>query len=397
MIKIAIDGNEANVTHRVGSNIYAYEIIKGIEKLTRNHSQYQITVLLAAAPQKDLPNPRTGWSYKVIKPTILWTQIALPTYLHLHQNDYDVFFTPGHYAPRHSAIPYVTSVMDLGFLKFPDQFRHKDLIQLRDWTAYSVKHATKVVTISEHTKRDVIDTYGRSESDVVVAYPDIDSSIHPVSATAQAKILKKFKITQPYILYVGTLQPRKNLLKVIEAFEQTQDLIHNPHKKIKLKGPYELRDIVPFKDVQLVIAGRVGWLADDILKRIETSAIKDHIILTGYIDDATKNALYQGATASILVGLYEGFGIPPLESLAHGVIPVVSNSSSLPEVVGTAGLQVDPENVVEIEHALTTVLLLTAKERAKLRREARKQITRFSWTQSAQVILDTLTQIATRS
>lgn len=393
-LHIAIDGNEANVPHRVGSNIYAFEIIKGLHKLTKNHPRIVVTVLLSSPAIADLPTSRENWQYKVVKPQFLWTQLALPTYLHLHQEGFDVFYTPGHYAPRHSSIPYVSSVMDLGFLKFPEQFKHKDLIQLRDWTRYSVKHAAKVIVISEHTKQDVTHTYHKSAKDVVIAPPDIDSSIHPVSASAQQRTAKKFHLTKPYILYVGTLQPRKNLVRLIEAFERTRELINNPKKQIKLKTQYELRDVVPFRDIQLVLAGKIGWLADDILRKVEHSPLKDHIVLTGFIDDATKNALYQGATGSVLVGLYEGFGIPALESLAHGIIPVVSNSSSLPEVVGKAGILVDPHNITSISDGLTTMLMLTSKEKAKFRREARKQLQHFKWQKSAQIVLDTLLEVA---
>lgn len=394
LIRIAIDGNEANIANRVGSNIYAYEIIKNLEKLVRNQPDITVTVCLAFSPQPDLPAERAGWSYKVIKPTFLWTQLALPSYLFMHRDEFDVFYTPGHYAPRHCPIPYVSSVMDLGFLYFPDQFKHKDLVQLKNWTEYSVKHASKVIAISQFTKQDVIKQYHKPETDVVVAYPDVDSSTHPVSMAAQNRVLKKFKITSPYILYVGTLQPRKNLVRLIEAFEETYDLIHNPLKKVNLTSNYELRDVVPFKNVQLVVAGKVGWLADEILSKIKNSPIKDHIILTGFINDSAKNALYQGASASVLVGTYEGFGIPALESFHHGVIPVVSETSSLPEVVGKAGVLVDPLNIKSISNGLSSVLLLAAKERAKLRREARKQSLHFSWVKSAKIILETLVKIA---
>lgn len=393
-IHLALDGNEANVHNRVGSNIYAFEIIKGLYKLTKERSQIRVSVLLANPPVKDLPKARAGWEYQVVKPSFLWTQLALPIHLFIQQKTYDVFFTPGHYAPRLSPVPYITSVMDLGFLTFPEQFKHKDLVQLKEWTAYSVKQAQKVVAISQATKQDVIKTYHKAPSDVVVAYPDIDSSIHPLPKQQELKILKRLGISAPYILYVGTLQPRKNLVRLIEAFELTYKQLFDSDKTVKISSKYELRSVNPYEDIQLVIAGKVGWLAEEILHKIESSPLKDKIIMTGYIDDVTKNALYQGATTTVLVGLYEGFGIPALEALAHGVIPVVGNASSLPEVVGKAGVLVNPTKTSDISQGLATALLLTAKERAKLRREARKQLESFSWMKSAQVILDTIVQVA---
>lgn len=388
-LTIAIDGNEANVLHRVGSNVYAYEILKSLEKITREQ-QISVTVLLSSPKLPDLPPSRKGWRYQVIKPRFLWTQLAAPLYLFFNQHRFDVFFTPGHYAPRICPIPYVSTVMDLAFLQFPDQFKQRDLLQLKEWTKYSVKNADKVVAISEFTKNDIVTQYHKKAEDVVVAYPAVSTQKTEVKEYEISKILKKFKITHPYLLYVGTLQPRKNLLKLIAAFERVQRVIAATQRSVKVRSKYELKQVHSFNDIQLVLAGKVGWLADDILERVQNSHISDHIILTNYIDDKTKAALYQAAAGSVLIGTHEGFGIPPLESLMYGAIPVVANTTSLPEVVGKAGIQVNPNNVAAIADGLLNVLLLSAKERGRLRNEGRTQLRNFSWDESARIILETL-------
>lgn len=147
-LRLAIDGNEANVKQRVGSNVYAFEVIKQLYELTKNPKKFDCTILLAHKGLADLPPARSNWQYKVLTPQRLWTQWALPLHLFWQQKQYDLFFTPGHYAPRFSAVPYVSSVMDLAFLEFPEQFQKNDLYQLKHWTYYSVRHAKKVITIS---------------------------------------------------------------------------------------------------------------------------------------------------------------------------------------------------------------------------------------------------------
>ena len=384
---IAIDGNEANVAERVGSNAYAFEILKHLEKILHERwesspeenkkdlPEVKVSVLLSAPPQTDLPPERSGWKYEVFGPTAFWTQYALPWYLFKHRKEIDVFYTPGHYAPRLSSVPYVSSVMDLAFLQFPEQFKEKDYLQLKEWTRYSVKHAQKVIAISEYTKADVVKNYRIDPEKVVVAYPSVVQT-GDVSYKEKAKIavFKKWQIKQPYLLYVGTLQPRKNLVRLIEAFE-------------KLHAD---KDLLKAQELRLVIAGKTGWLANDILQKIEKSPFKAKIILTGYIMETEKIILYKGSLCTVLVGLYEGFGMPALEAMRYGSIPVVSATTSLPEVVGNAGILVDPEQVSDIKRGLAMVISLPAKERGKLLRNGRQQLKKFDWTKSAQVVLETL-------
>jgi glycosyltransferase involved in cell wall biosynthesis len=379
-IKIAIDGNEANVSSRVGSNVYAFEIIKSLHTLVRNKS-VKVTILLSTPPIKELPKENKKWKYKVITPQKFWTQWALPIHLFLHSDDYDIFYTPGHYAPRLSSIPYVSSIMDLAFLNYENQFKKKDFIQLKKWTKYSVKNAKKIITISEATKRDVMEQYGRTKQDVIVAYPAVNHKKEKIPPIHIKKVLNKFKIDQPFILYVGTIQPRKNIIKLIESFE-----------KVSRRLPVGKRKKI--KSLQLVIAGKVGWLADDVLKRVEESPYKNQIIMAGFVTDFEKNVLLSECETLVLVGLYEGFGIPPLEALHYSIIPVVSDTSSLPEVVGKAGLLANPNNTTEIAEKIEEVITLTLREKQKYINPRRSQIAKFDWKNSARIIYKTLEKVA---
>lgn len=395
-IRMAIDGNEANVTNRVGSNVYAFEILKGIAQLCQKKTDVEVTVLLTQSPLPDLPKNSPRWQYKVIGPKPLWTQWALPIHLFLHQHQYDIYFTPGHYAARISAIPYISTVMDTAYLDFPEQFRKNDYLQLKNWTAYSVKHAQKVIAISQATKQNIVQKYHKSKQEIVVAYPALQSSTYNISQKTRKQFFKKHHLGKNYILYLGTLQPRKNLIRLIEAFESTvraQASFKTHHLKQKLltKKHTSANQSDP---LQLVLVGKVGWLAQDILDRVNASPYKDQIILTDYVTQHQKQILYESASVLVLVGLQEGFGMPPLEAMSYGVISVVSNNSSLPEVVGEAGIKVDPNQVSSIFEGLKKALTLTATAKAKYRREMRNQLKKFSWQHSSQIILDELLTVA---
>ncbi|GIK83843.1 MAG: glycosyl transferase family 1 [Patescibacteria group bacterium] len=384
-LHIAIDGNEANVLNRVGSNVYAFEILVQLEQLVRRNEDITVTVLLASPKITDLPDERKGWDYKVIKPEKFWTQWALPIHLYKNQKKYDVFYTPGHYAPRLCPIPYISSVMDTAYLAYPEQFKKSDTIKLTKWTQYSVKHAKKVIAISKFTKDEIVTHYGKNPDDIVVAYPSAAIQKLHYEPSQVNTFFRKHTITEPYFLFVGTMQPRKNLERLIEAFEIYYRM--DAGRSLQKKNAKSNRTN---QKPKLVIAGKVGWLAEPIVKRIADSNIKNRIITTGFISDIEKQILYQHATASCLVGLYEGFGIPPLESLYFNTVPIVSNTTSLPEVVGEAGLYANPTNPQEIADQMWKAQNLSTVERRSFRRLAREQIKKFSWKLSAETILTTL-------
>lgn len=379
-IRIAIDGNEANCLHRVGSNSYAFEIINAMADITNtNRRQFHLTILLAAPPVGDLPPARANLNYQVLTPSRLWTQWALPRHLFANPRRYDVFFTPGHYAPRLSPIPYVSSVMDLAFLKYPAQFRPDDLFQLQNWTKYSVKKASKIVAISNFTKQEIERTYHRSAKDILVAYPALGKQPAPVNRQQQQKILASLHLHDPYFLYLGTLQPRKNLLNIIEAFENFGQ---------------QMKQVPGAKNVQLVLAGKKGWLTEEIEHKVDQSRYRHRIVMTGFVGEMQKNVLLQHALATLNLGFYEGFGIPALESLAAGTIPLVANNSSLPEVVGQAGIKVDPFSPAAITKEMIKIYHLNKTKKQKYLAAGKKQLAKFSYQKSANEILSVLSQIS---
>lgn len=378
-INIAVDGNEANCNHRVGSNAYAFEMIKALNEITHTkRKNFHLTILLATPPVTDMPLPRPGLQYQVIGPPKLWTQFALPKYLFFHQHQYDLFYTPGHYAPRFSPIPYISSVMDLAFLTYPDQFRANDLYQLTNWTRYSVKKAAKVATISKFSRQEICRFYHRQPDDIILAFPAFAGQIIHLNNPQQIKILKDLKINHPFFLYLGTIQPRKNILRLIEAFETFAASL----QQIKNAPP-----------INLVLAGKNGWLTNEITEKINQSPASKQIILTGFINENQKATLLTKALGTFNLGFYEGFGIPALESLAYNTIPVVANNTSLPEVVGSCGLKVDPFNVQEISNSMSQLSSLSSKQKNELLKNAASQINKFSYQKSANQILSSLLRL----
>lgn len=389
MLRIAIDGNEANVKNRVGSNTYAFAILNELHKLTANRKNIDITILLSSKKQADMPMKRQNWRYMIIGPEKFWTQWALPIHLFLHQKDYQLFFTTSHYAPRFASVPYVSSIMDLAYLHFKDQFKAMDLLKLHNWSKYSVKHARKIITISKFSKTEINKHYKRDNKDIVVAYPSF--SFVPSAPIAEIReFFQKKKIKNKYFLYLGTLQPRKNLLTLITSYEKFLRKLAAQNLSSKKKG-YSKHQ---YKEPDLVIAGKIGWLAEDILSRVQSSPFKEKIILTGFVEDKFKRSLYQSSIASLLLSKYEGFGIPPLESMQTGTIPIVANNSSLPEVVGTAGIVVDSSDSSQISEAMLKTYQMPHKELLKYQTAMHRQVKKFSWKESAKIILKTLEQAA---
>nr|MBI5455859.1 glycosyltransferase family 4 protein [Candidatus Levybacteria bacterium] len=367
---IGIDGNEANVEKKVGIGEYAFELLLQFHKSQISNLKFQI--YLKEPPRMDMPPPTQNWRYKVIGPKKMWTQFALPIRLFLGKKP-DVFFTPSHYAPRFSPVPTVISIMDLSFIRYPELFTKKDLYQLRDWTKYSVKNAKKIFTISQFSKNDIIKEYRVEPKNVIVTYPGIKQNLElKIKDLNMNDLKKKFGIDKEYILFVGTLQPRKNIEKLIEAFSKTD------------------------KDTLLVVVGKKGWLYEDILKAPQKFGIPEKVKFLDFVSDEDLPSLYKNALCFVLPSLYEGFGLPVLEAMKNGCPVLISNVSSLPEAGGDAALYFDPENINEISRAIKKVIS-DEKLRKEMIEKGYNQIKKFSWEKTARKTLEVLQELGIRN
>lgn len=370
---IGIDGNEANVARRVGIGEYAFELLKQFSVLTFQAQSPRIVLYLKNKPRADMPTPSDHLEYRTIRPGFLWTQIRLPIDLQFHTPRPSIFFSPSHYAPRFSPLPTAISIMDLSYHYFPHLFKKKDLYQLTSWTAYSAKNASCIFTISKASRRDIIKLYNVPEKKVIVTYPGIKSFASLTPQVYPIHMLQgTFKITTPYFLFVGTLQPRKNIVRLIEAFAKT---------KASVK-----------RDISLVIVGKKGWLYEEILQAPEKYNVSDNVKFLESVSDEQLPVLYKNAIAYVLPSLYEGFGLPVLEAMKYECPVITSNVSSLPEAAGDAALYVDPENVDDIAKKLSEVLD-NKKLRAELIVKGKKQVEKFSWEKTAKQTLEALQEV----
>ncbi|MDO8573337.1 MAG: glycosyltransferase family 1 protein [Candidatus Daviesbacteria bacterium] len=357
-MRIWIDGYEANAQQRLGSSQVAFELLSNLEKIDLKNDY---TVLLPAPPLSDLPREREGWKYKMLKPKKLWTRIALPLALFTAKQKPDIFFSPTHYIPRFipRTVKKIVTIFDLSFLHFPEMFTKGDLWKLINWTRFSVQNADHIITISNFSKQDIMKQYKINKNKITVAYPGYDRE----KFTGDRRQVTDKK----YIIYIGTIQPRKNLLRLIEAVSR----IDNLNLMVVGKTTGE---------------GKQGWMYEEILRAPSDFGIEDRVKFLGFVPTEELQTLLAGAIAYVQPSLWEGFGIPVVEAMAVGTPVIVSNVSSLPEVVGKAGLLIDPYSVDQIEQAIR--LIVTDKRlQQKYSKAGLLQSQKFSWDKMAKEVL----------
>ncbi len=365
---IGIDANEANVSKRVGISEYAYQILtKLYEFRNKGQTTHSFEIYLKARPLDLLPKEESWWKYKIVKPQKMWTQIGLPLNLFFSKRP-DVFLTLTHYAPRFSMVPTIVSVMDLSFLHFPETFKKNDLYQLTSWTKYSVLNSKRVITISESSKNDIIKFYKVPENKVRV----VNMGLKEIKMDSVSKSLEEFGVTKKFILFVGTLQPRKNIVRLIQAYSILPQNIKDSH--------------------QLVIIGKKGWLYDEILETPKKYGVEESTLFLDYITDQDLPSFYKKASVYILPSLYEGFGLPILEAMRYGCPVLTSNVSSMPEAGGDAAIYFNPENTQDIEEKMEKVLTdHTLRDRMKERGLIHYK--KFTWEKAAREVLSVIEEV----
>lgn len=392
-MKIGINGYEAVVPRfgfdkktglpqRVGSSEYCFELLLNLSNLDKKNEYF---IYLPAEPTRDLPKESERWRYKIVKKRTLWTLFDLSLALAFDKERLNVFFSPTHYLPFFVPYPSVVSVLDLSYIHFPYLFKKADLLQLRLWTAYSIKKAKRILTISKASKDDIIKTYKIPKERVVVTYPGVKIKSQKSkfkNIMQNSKILKeKYGIEGDFILFVGTLQPRKNIVRLIEAFALTRKNAEQNAEKRR------------WNDLCLVVVGKKGWMYKEILEAPKKYAVEKRVQFLEFVADSDLAVLYQNARCFVLPSLYEGFGLPVLEAMSNGCPVVTSNVSSLPEAGGDAALYVDPTDIDDIASKIN-MLLTDEKLRRELIEKGYKQVKKFSWEKTAKETLKVLEEIA---
>jgi len=356
-MRLAIDASRTTVARLTGTEFYALALIRALLHANTDHD---ITLYFRDQPPADLfPNANC----RVIPFARAWTHIRLAA--ELFKDRPDALWTPAHTLPLIFPGTGIVTVHDLGYKHFPEahppnQRRYLDLS-----TAWSARRARVIFADSQATAADLTRFYGTPSAKIRVIYPGV--SAPPVGDVAAVRA--KYRLPEAYFLFVGTLQPRKNIKRIVQAFRRW-------------------RGSVPSDDLTgLVLAGKPGWLFDPSWV-IGT----EHVYMPGYIDEADKGALYAGARALVFPTLYEGFGFPILEAMLCGTPVITSSTSSLPELAGDAALLVDPLDVEAISDALA---LVSGNDdlRRRLGAMGAAQAGQFTWERAAHQVLNALKEI----
>ncbi len=360
-MRIAIDAH--SVGAKLGGNeSYAVNLIEALAEID---SVNDYTLYVTTPEAHDRFHQR--WPNFRVRSTLPHTpliRIPLTLSAELRKNPVDVLhvqFT----APPFCPCPAVVSIHDLSFEHLPQTFNVRSRTQLRLTVRHSAKRAAKILTLSEHTRRDLIETY-RVDAERITAIP-LAAPTHfgPIDDTKELqRVRHTYGIDGDYFLSVGSIQPRKNLARLVKAYA----LLRSENSAVKLP--------------KLVLAGKCAWLYDETLRALDQSGVKDAVVLTGYVPDKDLPALYSGALCFVYPSYFEGFGLPPLEAMKCGTPVVVGNRTSLPEVVGDAGLTVDPFDVDAIAAGIKR-LLYDSDLRRDLSLRGQQRAAEFDWRETA--------------
>ncbi len=367
---IGIDASRAVVTPRTGTESYAYHLIQSLAPLAAE-AGHTLRLYFNQAPGPDLLD-LPAVDGVVIPQRRLWTHVRLRR--ELLDRPPDLFFTPAHVIPVGYGGASVATVHDLGYRYFPESHTRQQRAYL-DWsTRHNAETARRVIADSQATQSDLESAYAIPPDKVDVIYPGADPSLARVTDAGQlAAAAGRYGISMPYLFYVGTLQPRKNLVRLVEAFAASG---------LATDGE---------RPVMLVLAGKAGWMADDLLAAVAAlpPPIRTQVVLPGFVEEADKAALISGATALVFPSLYEGFGFPVLEGQACATAVFGANTSSLPEVAGDGALLVDPLDLDALTAGLQTIVN-DALLRAALVERGLHNLERFRWSDAAAAVLRTL-------
>ncbi|MFK7937137.1 MAG: glycosyltransferase family 4 protein [Saprospiraceae bacterium] len=281
----------------------------------------------------------------------------------------DVFLSPDGYCTLQTDIPTVMVTHDIAHVHYAEQIPYLARKYYHYYIPKFLKAATRIIAVSNYTKRDIINSYQIASDKIAIACNGCRKDFQPLLETEKVTVRKQYAAGQEYFFYLGAMHPRKNIARLIQAFD---------HFKKETASP-----------IKLLLGGRLAWQIAAIKNAYETAKYKEDIILLGYIDNAELPKILGAAMALTYVSLFEGFGIPILEAM-HCEVPVLtSNVSSMPEVGGDAALLINPTSVTEIAAGMTR-LSQEQTLRQKLIEKGKRQRQKFTWEIAAAVIYDNL-------
>ncbi|MCG3209413.1 MAG: D-inositol-3-phosphate glycosyltransferase [Anaerolineae bacterium] len=358
-LRIGVDYTAA-IHQSAGIGRYTRELVQALAGLA---ADIEVRLFAADARRAELPpQPAPNFSWHTTRLTErwlarLWFRLQLPLPINLWTGPLNLYHATDFFLPPlNRATKSLVTVHDLSFVRHPESVMPGMTRHLNTWVPRSVQRADHVIAVSEATRQDLIELYGTLPEKISVLYHGVSAHFKPITAPANlAQIRRKYGLgNAPFILSLGTIQPRKNYLRLVQAFARLN------------------------RDTRLVIVGGRGWDSAALLAEIDNLGLAGRVLFPGYAPDDDLPALYSAATLFVYPSLYEGFGLPALEAMACGTPVVASCRSALPEVVGQAGLLVNPEDVDEMQQAIAA-LLADDSRRARLAAAGINQAAKFTW------------------
>jgi len=429
---IGVDASRAFQNKKTGTENYSWHLIAEFAKLK---TEAKFRLYLKKRPPIHFPD---NFETKVISLPRFWTQAGLA--FECLKTPLDVLFVPAHTIPmlRWPNLKTVVTIHDLGAEYLPQYHKFPSKIYLNWSTECAVHFATKIIAVSKSTKEDLVRRLGADERKIEVVYEGVDRKNfkYPISNFECKKVLAKYELKRPFVLFVGTIQPRKNIEGLIRAFAKvvantteagpaavgpvssssrstssasaTSTLNKNnlaslralsgtPSTAATQESLYSSPALgigrATRKNLLLVIVGNYGWDYEKIISLPKKLGIEDRVKFLGYVGDDETSVLYNAATVFVLPSFFEGFGLPILEAMACGCPVITSNVSSMPEVAGNAAILVNPKNEDEIAAKIKEVLK-NEKLRDDLRKKGLAQAEKFSWKKCARQTFEILKEVA---
>jgi len=358
---------------RTGVGVYTYQLTKNLKN--SNKIKYMGNIFNFMGKNDNLESLK-GIDFDINEIKIIpygiyrriWNKIPMG-YNDIFKQNSDITHFFNFIVPPRIKGKVITTIHDMTYIRFPEMVQQKNLDRIRRDISYSLERSDFIITASEFSKNEISELLCIPKNKIGVI-PCAVEGIREIYTRDYIK--KKFNINRAYFLYCGTIEPRKNIQRIVQAYNLFRDETG--------------------LDIKLVLAGSRGWNVEGIEKEVCSSKYCDDIIKTGYISEFEKGTLYTFAVALLFLSVYEGFGIPPLEAMCYGTPVIASNIASIPEVVGDGGLLVDPYNINEITKAMIRInddILL----RNNLVQGGYKQLKKFSWEESANKLQDIYTTL----
>jgi len=368
--------------NKTGIGWLAYNVVRGLkDRYPVNEYIMQFFSLKNENQEKEVESlKKSGFTTEVCKwfsltlYKMIWPFLPIPYTLFMKKRaDINLFFN--YYIPPGVKGKKVVMIHDMAYMAYPETVNRKTYYMLKMNVKKAAKKADKIITISEFSKNEIMKYLGIPAEKIEVMPVGVDTKVfHVCNDRDKIENTKsKYGIEGEYILYLGTLEPRKNIVRMIDAYA-------------KLKK--EQKDVPKF-----VFAGRKGWMYDEIFEKVKEYGLEEDVIFTGYIDQGDAPLLMNGASAFLFVSLYEGFGMPVLEAMACGTPVITANAASMPEVIGDCGLLADPMSADSIKECMAKIVNREV-DIEDMTKRALERCEMFTWEKAAEKVMEVFESVS---